>query len=264
MVSKIRQPDDACLLCHDNLASQKGSHIIPKFFGKGLFWGQSPRKATALFKGGKRQKVQDIIKEDYLFCPECETGFSILETYCSIRLERFNEIRYYKDFNRIKLKEFEFIECKEIDIRVFNLFIYSMIWRISISNNFGFLNFKLSEHEEEKLRQILKEFSTLSQADLFDKIDAINELPNHHHLIIRPIKKLRPPKSMLSAASYNEILHQLHLVDYLIIYNTGIDTLPEKLDQLENNRLGGLVRIGLLDKAKWESFNAKMFREAVN
>ena len=92
----MRKPTDICLLCQEKNSTHRNSHLIPKYFAKGIFEGAKPRHGIAIDKTGKREKVQDIIKENYLFCPECEKGFSIFETYCSFRLERFNDLRHYK------------------------------------------------------------------------------------------------------------------------------------------------------------------------
>jgi len=264
MKREMRQPDDLCLLCCDSKASQKESHIIPKFLGKGLFHDTKPHHSILWHKGGKRQKVQDIIKEDYIFCAKCEKSLSVLETYCALRLERFDNVRYFKDFVLYKEGDFEFVECKDINIKVFNLFIYSVVWRVSISNNIGFSKFKLPDKEEEELRLILKDFLKPTQTDLFSEIERLNILPNHRHVLIRPKKKLRPPTSMLSAASPNEWLNQLHLVDYLMFYITQQDKMIENLRRIDNNRLSGLVRIGLSEQKIWKEFNFAMIKEAIH
>ena len=97
----MKYPTDKCLLCKENNSSQRNSHIIPKFFGQGIFSGTKPRHGISWSKDKGKKKVQDISKENYLFCPDCEKGFSVSEAYCAIRLERYNNIRYYNKFNRI-------------------------------------------------------------------------------------------------------------------------------------------------------------------
>lgn len=259
----MRQPNDICLLCKESTASQKSSHIVPKFLGQGLFHGTKPRHSILWTKGENKKKVQDTIKEDYLFCLNCEKGLSVLETYCSLRLERYDNLRFYKNFRLIKYLGFEFIECKGIDIKVFNLFIYSIVWRVSVCNNFGFLKFKLTNDDEETLRILLKRHLTPSQNDLLNNLNTLENLPNHGHVIIRPKKKLRPPLSMLSAVSYDENIHQLHLVDYIVFYLTDRAKLVGSLKILDNNRLDGLVKIGLLDPIAWKDFNYDMIRESL-
>lgn len=262
LASCMRSESDKCLLCKEDLSTQRNSHTIPKFFGQGLFYGTLPKHSLLLTKEGKMQKVQDTLKEDYLFCPTCEKGFNTLETYCSLRLERYNDLRFSSQFQHYKFGDFEYFDCIEINIKVFNLFIYSIVWRVSISDNYGFLGFKLPVSEEEKLRLVLKETSSKSQEDLFGKIDQMTSLPEHSHVIIRPSKKLRPPSSMLSAASYNDIIHQVHLVDYVLFYLTTRTILTQRFELIDNNRVDGFVHIGLTKIDDWKKFNKTMINEA--
>lgn len=67
---------------------------------------------------------------------------------------------------------------------------------------------------------------------------------------------------MLSAHSYNESLHQIHLVDYVLIYTTLRNMLPRRFEALNNNRLDGFVRVGMIEKDNWKQFNNKMVLEA--
>ena len=258
----MRLPTDICLLCERNKSTQQNSHIIPKFFGKGLFDGTSPRHGLSIDKTGKREKVQDILKEDYLFCPECEAGLSIFETYCILRLNRFDDIRYFNKFKRVKQGEFKYFECNELDIRIFNLFIYSIVWRVSISENFAFGGFKLPMVEEEKLKVTLKEFIKSTQGELIDELDKLKSLPNHGHVIIRPNKKLRPPTAMLSAASRDEWLHELHLVDYILFYLTEKGKLVNGLIEIDNNNLTNKVKVGLTTPDIWKNYNFDLIRKA--
>jgi hypothetical protein len=256
----MRKPTDICLLCQENNSTKKKSHIIPKFFGKGIFDGSKPRHGIKIYKNGKRKRVQDIIKEDYILCPECERGFSIFETYCSFRLERFNELRYFSKFNWIKRGDFEYFECKELDIRIFNLFIYSIVWRVSISENYEFGAFKLPDIEEKNLREFLKRHIKSTQSELIDAISKVEFLPNHSHVIIRPKKKLRPPDSMLSAVSLNEWVHEIHLVDYIIFYFTDKEKNTDGLKEIENNNLVNMVKVGLASIEGWKSYSNEMIK----
>ncbi len=260
----MRRPTDICLLCKEKNSLKKNSHLIPKFFGKGIFYGSKPRHGIQIDKIGHQKKVQDIIKENYLFCHDCEKRFEILETYCALRLERLNNSQFFTNFEKITHGKFEYAVSKDIDIRVFNLFIYSIIWRISISNNYGLLKFKLPIEEEDKLRLILDKHIEKTQSKLISGLDRIKDLPDHSHVIIRPLVKLRPPNSMLSAASLDKITHQLHLVDYLIFYITKPDAFINALKIIDNNSLEKSVSIGLMDTRSWKKFNFDMIDEMMN
>jgi hypothetical protein len=252
---KMRASGDICLLCEKRKATQKKSHIIPKFFGKGLYYDTSPKHSISFKRTGQTSKIQEIEREDFILCPECEKGFSVLETYCALRLERFNEIRFANNFNHIKRGEFEFFECKNLDIKVFNLFIYSIVWRLSISEKYSFEQFKLNQTDEIKLKDILKKYIKFNENDLFKELADLKELPGHSHVIIRPNKKLRPPNSMLSAASRTEWLHELHLVDYMVFYLTDKDKLVDGFKEINNNNLENFVKVGLTTPERWKSYN---------
>lgn len=260
----MRLPTDLCLLCRDRKATQKRSHLVPKFFGQGIFYGTTPRHGISIEKTGKQRKIQDILKEDYILCPECEKGICIFETYSILRLERFNNPKYFSEFKNHKIGNFEFIECNQVDIRVFNLFIYSIVWRVSISNDRAFTKFKLLERDEEEIRLVIKTFITNSQNQLMDKLDSLNSLPNHNHVLIRPTRKLRPPRFMLSAATLNDWTHQLCLVDYLLIYLTDPTKLIPFLAHIDNNSTTRLTRIGLADADSWAAYNSVLLQQALH
>jgi hypothetical protein len=259
-----RQPTDTCLLCNQRPATQRNSHIIPKFFAKGIFEGTNPRHGTRLSIQGDEQSVQDIVKENYLFCPVCEKGISVLETYCIRGLDKFNDIQYFNSYKTFKRGEFEYFECKILDIKIFNLFIYSIVWRASISNDYAFIPFKLIESDEEQLRVMLQTFLEPTQTALCNKLSDLKELPNHKHVMIRPKKKLRPPHAGLSAVSSSDkSIHQLYLIDYLILYLTKPDKLVDALKVIDNNNLDNAVRVGLSDRNQWEIFNSAFMSKFV-
>ena len=225
----MRQPSDKCLMCNERAATQRKSHIIPKFFAKGIFEGTNPRHGIILTKEGKSYKIQDTIKENYLFCPVCEKSIGVLETYCSRGLEKFNDVLYLSRYKTFHRGEFEYFECKNLDIKIFNLFIYSVVWRASMSNDYGLLPFKLVESDEEELRMILKTFLEPTQTALCNKLHDLKELPHHSHVILRPKKKLRPPQAGLSAvSSADKSIHLLYLVDYLTILDHTLPLIPDQ------------------------------------
>jgi hypothetical protein len=259
----MRTAKDPCRLCEENEATQKNSHLIPKYFGKGLFDNTNPRHSISIEKSGKRQKVQDIIKEDFLLCPRCEKGLSIFETYCIIRLDRFNDLRHFSKFEKFKKGDFEYFESKELDIKVFNLFIYSIVWRISVSESYAFGGFKLPIAEEEKLKSLLRNFIESRQEKLLARLDELQVVPNHGHAIIRPKKKLRPPNAMLSAASMDGWLHEVHLVDYILFYSTDKEKFINSLKELDNNNLKNRVKVGLSSPESWKTYSIKMIKDAL-
>lgn len=108
----MRTSSDLCSLCMSRHADQQNSHIIPKFFNEGLFYRTKPRHTLLVSRDKSRIKVQDTFKEDFLLCSECEKGFSVLETYCSLRLGRIGSYGFFNHFTRFINKNFEMISCK--------------------------------------------------------------------------------------------------------------------------------------------------------
>jgi hypothetical protein len=68
---------------------------------------------------------------------------------------------------------------------------------------------------------------------------------------------------MLSAASRTEWLHELHLVDYIVLYLTDKDKLVDGLKEINNNNIESSVKVGLTTPERWKTYNydilGKMF-----
>jgi len=106
-------------------------------------------------------RVQDSPKQDYLFCPECESRFGVLERYVANHLyNRFREQNATQDFpiTRGKEQEVDHLTALKVDPIMFKLFIYSFVWRASVSTHLVFNNFKLPLEVEEPLREVLDKF----------------------------------------------------------------------------------------------------------
>lgn len=259
----MREPTDKCLLCGENNSDKKNSHLIPKFFGNGIFEGTNPRHGIQISRNGKTSKIQDIFKEDYILCSNCEKGLGVLETYCYLRLERFDDLQYRNQFSTFKRGEFQYFECTELNNKIFNLFIYSIVWRLSISQHFAFENLKLSTQDEEKLRIALNNCISSTQSGLFENLDKFNNIIDHSHVIIRPTKKLRPPTSHLSAASIDDTIHQIFLVDYIVFYLTDKKKLFSAFVEIDNNSDIRNTRIGLIRPEKWENYNIEILNKLI-
>lgn len=162
-----RSPQDTCLLCKTHLATKKNSHIVPKFWVKDmLITDDNQREGWLISTTPKNlnktgQKVQDSPKQDYLFCPACEGKFGVLERYTANHFyNRFRDPAAAQDFpiTRNQRPETDFITALKVDTIMFKLFMYSIIWRASISTDQVFKNFKLPGETEERLRELLHTF----------------------------------------------------------------------------------------------------------
>ena len=157
-----------CMLCNENPADKKGSHIVPHFLLKRIHNepGQSGRDKEIGFviKEGytnsyfgravqpeKLEKIYGEITEELIennetgwivdnyFCSNCESNIAVIESEYAKTIESNTEI----NANYISLNT-PFIGF---------LFWISILWRLSIQEKSGF---KLKLKEERKLNRILK------------------------------------------------------------------------------------------------------------
>lgn len=259
----MKVPTRLCALCETRPANHKNSHIIPKFFSEGLFEFKPYKHGYSIRESGRESKIQDIPIEKYIFCSNCEKSFSILETYCSLELERYNNIRHSDKFIHHKIEGFQFAESKNIDIKIYNLFIYSIVWRLSISQKIEFETFKLPKEDESELKRILQTFLRTRLDELKESVASIDLSKKHCHYLIRPTKKLRPPKAMMSASTRTTWYHEVHLVDYILFYFTDKDKQMDKLSFLDNNFTDKLVKLGLVPPDSWEKYNMNLISNVI-
>jgi hypothetical protein len=66
-----------CSLCNKKEADKKNSHIVPKFFRKRLFLEEGHKHLIKLHKSGQQEKIQDLPKEDNIFCSDCEKNLKL-------------------------------------------------------------------------------------------------------------------------------------------------------------------------------------------
>jgi hypothetical protein len=162
----------------------------------------------------------------------------------------------------------EYAICKEMNNKVFRLFIISLFWRCSISNEEPFTSFKISE--QDILRAFLQESSSTD-------IQAIELKKPHDNLYDFPIVVMRsknshdPTGNFFYANGENDDLYQLLLNEYIFFFSLESNSALQKFEFLNNvgntNFIIGLLRDqtwqglrnGLIDLATKKSWdNAKM------
>lgn len=154
-----------CLLCKENKANKKGSHIVPHFLLKRIenVDGKTGRDYELGFSIGEFntdshfgraiqpeiledvygklsdneiEKNQHPLVVDYVFCSSCETRFSKIENEYSKTLKKYSE------------KEYD----SGIPAELGFLFWASILWRMSINKKSGV---QLTKNENEILRRVL-------------------------------------------------------------------------------------------------------------
>lgn len=184
-----RTPDDSCLLCKINKASKTESHIISKFLGKSLKISNN-NKFNLISSELKNKPIQDLPKVDYLFCPDCEKKFEIIETEVSRILSQINNDAFSGDFTIKNINdESDIIKHNHLEPVFLYLFVYIQTWRIAAFVNKIMINikmegindyrlfeyFRLGEETEEKLRITINENLFISKTEFLNNIDKIKQ-----------------------------------------------------------------------------------------
>ncbi len=171
-----RTPDMPCLLCKANKADKTNSHIIPKFLGKDIFNDGNEAYTISSAEMAERPAiVQSSPKESHILCSECESYFSVIETSIA------NGI--YKDLWDDKKKvDFTFVPLdgnatiwisKATEPKQFQLFIYSIVWRMFVTSNTLFKHFKASSKVIEALRSCLIGYKATNAKDFLENTSKI-------------------------------------------------------------------------------------------
>jgi hypothetical protein len=180
--------NNICRLCQNAVADKTNSHILSHFLIKkainyegqnerekelsysitsqnvDVYFGQNTLVPHILEKIYKKELSQEEIDKivsdnttnpyarDYIFCSNCEKRLGILES-------EFQGEIYSKLPNKLTFSQ-------ELNL-IIRLFIYSLIWRMSIVK---FNNFSLSPKLEEKLRKILDKSLSIDKNEMLESI----------------------------------------------------------------------------------------------
>lgn len=152
-----------CKLCNKNEANQSGSHITSAFLLTSQI-GSRGSERNYIITGDSNQnylinRKDEIIKEDFIFCRDCEKRLSFLENYyCCELSQKIEKSKFNSNFLITSKKNSQLIVCKKISPIAFFLFIYSIIWRASISSAEIYKNFKLTSEIESDIQFFLDLF----------------------------------------------------------------------------------------------------------
>lgn len=250
-----------CKLCKERVADKSNSHIIPKFMCKRLFEDTKPRHTISLSKDGRRAKIQDIPKEDYILCSFCEKRFEKLETYFSRVFLEINSLHSATRRYELKLVENrEVLYCDDVNPSLFYLFLYSLIWRSSISLNIIFDTFKIDAAIEEEIRVFLNNNLKEIHSDLIDNAKNIETVPNYYLCLIKPKNKSR---GIFTAYEYKQNSCANYTVDYaLFFYTKEEDCLLEH--KTFGNRQIETFKIFIGDDENWRTLNNLVVQKMIN
>ncbi len=231
---------------------------------KGLFEASEPRHALSINRHGKGKKVQDTPKEDNILCKKCEKRIEIIETYFAKTIE---EIHSYKNlpekFKISNLGSQHYLECNQLHPTLFKLFLYSLVWRASISNLFEYLPFSLNKKDEEKIRKFLDSNLSVSKASLLTALDKIEDVPLYHSCIIKPKEKSASSRGIFSISSMSDTSHVLLLVDFAIFFYTDEISIGDVLERFSNKQ-NTKVLVTLGETEPWLGLNQLYLSKMLN
>jgi len=252
-----------CYLCKIEIADKKNSHIIPKFLGKELFISDLGNHAIEIYRDGKYRKVHTIPKEDFILCVSCEKRFEIIETFFA---RFFNKLRAFENFtDEFDLKILgnqNYIVCKELNPALFKLFIYSLIWRLSISSHFANQKYKLPIEIEEELRVFLNSNLKTNHNSLINTINQLENIPNYDFCLIKPENKCADFKGMHSAFQISKSIYLLVLVDFILFFY--IDNSIDPILKIYSNKQNNDIIIPISDDERWFALNKLILSRILN
>jgi hypothetical protein len=203
-------------------------------------------------------------KEDNILCKTCEKRIEILETYFARIIE---EIHSYKNlpekFTVLNLGTQQYLECNHLHPTLFKLFLYSLVWRASISNLFEYLPFNLNKHEEEKIRDLLNSNLSIKKASLLKALDKIDNIPLYHSCIIKPKEKSATSRGIFSIASMSDTSHILLLIDFAIFFYTDEISIGNVLQRFSNKQ-NKKVLVALGETEPWLDLNQLYLSKILN
>ena len=244
-----------CNLCKSEIADKENSHIIPKFMCKGLFEDTKPRHSIALKHNGKFKNIQDTPKESNIFCKSCEKRIEIIETYFAKKINDIhNYINLKNNFEINKISNQEYLICKNINPIAFKIFIYTLIWRTSISKLNEFLKFKIEENIEEELRKFLDDNLKVTHKELIENLDKVESTPNYDFCIFKPIIKSKLSRGIFTTYNTSENSHILLIVDFAIYFFTTENNIDETFKYFSNKQNEKVI-IPLTEIEKWKELN---------
>jgi hypothetical protein len=239
-----------CPLCNLKNADKKNSHIIPKFLGKPLFVKTGPRYTLQIDQTGRNKKKQDIPKQDFLICIECENRIAILETYFSKKFITINDYINRKDkFEIIESGPNKILKCLDFSPALYNLFWYSIIWRLSITSSHMFRNFKLPKKIELELGSYLNKNLQLTHKELLKNLCQLTSFPKFNLTGIKPIKKDRTFTGILTAFPLSKTHYGIFTSDIIVYFYL------EKNDTKNKE-----VNILLANANQWKELSSSVLR----
>lgn len=138
-----------CKLCYKHGRLIKQSHVIPNFMYQGIFDENNSITLYPLTNQNEKPKsYQTGFFEKYILCQKCENElFGGLERYSATILYGGNTKNPAILERRMGIDGIRSVLIKNIDYRLFKLFVLSILWRAHVAKNKFFKKIDIPEHE---------------------------------------------------------------------------------------------------------------------
>ncbi len=241
-----------CKLCLRNEADKKNSHLISQFFRKKLYNEVERQPLRKVIRGEGFKYVQDLEKEDYIFCAECESRFNIIETYCSQNL--FNSFHKYQIDFKFKLVtngNNEYYICDYLSPDILNLFIISLIWRTTLSKE-KMYEIPIRDEYIEYMRKDLNDNLMYRHIDYENhKKTIMNDY--YAYYIFTTKKILKEQKGHILPFNLRNRRFGLHLGDYLVYLDFYPEIEKMVFPHLLNSRQSDKIKLGIIPRESWNN-----------
>ncbi|HSH67508.1 MAG TPA: hypothetical protein VLB84_17320 [Bacteroidia bacterium] len=269
-----------CKLCKENEADQTGSHILSCLSIKSMIGERGEEKSYLISPDPtenyrKNIKASEII-EDYILCRSCEQRLGYVEGY--IAAELTNKIRkqnFKQSFPLKKLEDINYVECQKLNPMAFHIFLYSLMWRASISSTKIFKDFRLKNETQEYLRNTLNEIIpprtdyrgvTLSHKEWFSQLklkkDSFDKIK--YLLLSTPQIEDTTGDFVIFHPTFNNP-YGVMLNEWIIYFDVKENSTEDLFDQLNKhdksellNSSDNLIKIIQIDYEKWNAIRKRL------
>lgn len=250
---------DKCKLCKENDADKTNSHIVPKWLAKTMMNTGSGYKVVKIDTNKThlpRTKTQDIDTEDYILCSSCEQYFGVIETW--FKSDVHDPIHNNKKINNYTKKNngaggINWIEFNApAMLSLARLFFYSILWRISISNNGIWINTHLKKVEEEYFRETLVNYKCLRKTDLVSHLNNIKFENSPWFVLFTCPTHRNKLENFIGEYPLNYDLLKLVLNEYIIVVSFPPNKEQEVFEILNNKSNDELLKITIVTEDFWQ------------
>ena len=140
-----------------------------------------------VFYGSANSKNNDFINDtrkhtnfnvmNHVFCPKCESNLGVIENALVTFLDKIVPSGQGFDKENKTITGLSFKEYSRIDLAELKLFFYTVVWRLSLSEELNRGVKTLSDEQNERLRSVIHKFLSDDLSKITGNKELLNEMP---------------------------------------------------------------------------------------